>query len=218
MTVKNLLTAALLVFVVVSLGVFVAKETGRRSTLSGQEKMVETQSTSPILEEDTISAEKDTEVSSATPSTQRATSEEMLEALEPTVESEEAPATVSTTDEPSDDQSDTIQVIAYYFHNTKRCQTCLKIETTARKAMEEIFAENFASGELVWHSLDMEKPENEHFVYDYALAMPSLVLVLTKDEIEVDWKRLDDTWTLIRNKENFINYVVEETQAYLGVH
>ena len=64
----------------------------------------------------------------------------------------------------------------------------------------------------------MEKPENEHFVYDYDLPMPSLVLVLTKEEIEVDWKRLDDTWTLIRNKESFTNYVVEETQAYLGVH
>jgi len=217
MTVKKLLTAALLVFVVVSLGVFVAKEAGRRSTLSGQEKMVETQSTLPTLEEGTTSAEEDTEVSLATPSTQGATSEGMTEASEPTPESEEASATVATTDG-SSNQPDTIQVIAYYFHYTNRCRTCLKIESTAREAMEEVFAENFASGELVWHSLDMEKPENEHFVYDYDLPMPSLVLVLTKEEIEVDWKRLDDTWTLIRNKESFTNYVVEETQAYLGVH
>lgn len=217
MTVKNLLTAALLVFVVVSLGVFVAKEAGRRSTLSDQEEMVKTQSTSPTLEEGTTSAEEDTEVSLATPSADGATFEGMTEASEPTPESEGASAAVATTDG-SSNQPDTIQVIAYYFHNTKRCRTCLKIESTAREAMEEVFAENFASSELVWHSLDMEKPENEHFVYDYRLAMPSLVLVLTKEEIEVDWKRLDDTWTLIRNKENFINYVVEETQAYLGVH
>lgn len=217
MTVKNLLTAALLVFVVVSLGVFVAKEAGRRSTLSDQEEMVETQSTSPTLEERTTFAEEDTEVSSATPWADGATSEGMTEVSEPTPESEEVSAAVATADG-SSSQPDTIQVIAYYFHNTKRCQTCLKIESTAREAMEEVFAEKFASGELVWHSLDMEKPENEHFVYDYGLAMPSLVLILTKEQIEVDWKRLDDTWTLIRNKENFINYVVEETQAYLGVH
>ena len=218
MAVRKVLTGALLVFVVGSLGVFVAKEVGRRSTLSGQEKTVETQAALPTSEDGEPSTEEHTEISSVTPLTQGATSEEMAEASEPTSELEEGSATVSTRDGSSDDQPDTIQVIAYYFHNTKRCRTCLKIETTAREAMEEVFAESFASGELAWHSLDMEKPENEHFVYDYSLAMPSLVLVLTKEEIEIDWKRLDDTWSLIRNKEKFVDYVVEETQGYLGVH
>ena len=217
MTVKNLVTVALLVFVVISLGVFVTKEARRRSALSDPDDILKTQSTSATLEEGTTSAAEDTEVFSATPSKQAATSEETTDASEPTSEPEEAQATVAATNG-SSDQPDTIQVIAYYLHNTNRCRTCLKIESVAREAMEEVFAENFASGELVWHSLDMEKPENEHFVYDYGLAMPSLVLVLTKEGLEVDWKRLDDTWTLIRNEQNFTKYVVEETQAYLGVH
>lgn len=181
MNAKNLVTAALIVFVLVSLGVFVANETGRRSALSDQQEATATPALAPT----------------------QGTSEE---------------TTAATPAAESAGRGEAGRVIAYYFHNTSRCRTCLKIERTAREAMEETFANDFASGRLVWQSLDMEKPKNEHFVHDYELAMPSLVLVLMEEEVEVDWKRLDDTWTLIRDKDKFVSYVVEETKAYLGVH
>jgi len=181
MNARNLVTAALLVFVLVSLGVFVANETGRHSALADQQEATPTQ----------------------VPASTQRTSQETTAAV---------PAIANAG------RGEASRVIAYYFHNTSRCPTCLKIEQTAREAMEEVFAEDFASGRLVWHSLDMEKPENEHFVYDYELAMPSLVLVLMVEEAEIDWKRLDDTWTLIRDEDKFVNYVVEETKGYLGVH
>jgi len=181
MNAKNLVTAALIVFVLVSLGVFVVNETGRRSTLSDQQEATATQAPAPT----------------------QGSSEETTAAT-PAVESA--------------GRGKAGRVIAYYFHNASRCPTCLKIERTAREAMEETFTKDFASGKLVWQSLDMEKPENEHFVYDYELAAPSLVLVAMEGESEVEWKRLDETWTLISDKEEFVAYVVEETTAYLGEH
>ena len=181
MNAKNLVTAALIVFVLVSLGVFVANEASRRIALSDQQGATATQLTAPT----------------------QGSSEE---------------TTAATPAGESAGRGEAGRVIAYYFHNTSRCPTCLKIERTAREAMEDAFTKDFASGKLVWQSLDMEKPENEHFVYDYELAMPSLVLVLMEKETEVDWKRLDDTWTLISNKEHFVAYVVEETTGYLGEH
>jgi len=181
MNAKNLVTAALIVFILVSLGVFVANETGHRSALSDQQEATATQ----------------------VPPAAQETSEETTAA---------APASESAGG------GDASRVIAYYFHNTSRCPTCLKIERTAREAMEETFSDDFASGKLVWQSLDMEKPENEHFVYDYELAAPSLVLVAMEEASEVEWKRLDDTWKLINNKEQFAAYVVEEVTAYLGEH
>jgi len=179
MNAKNLVTAALIVFVLVSLGVFVANETGHRGALSDQQEATATQAPAPT----------------------QGTSEETTAAV-PAIENA--------------GRAEAVQVIAYYFHNTSRCPTCLKIERTAREAMEETFTDDFASGKLVWQSLDMEKPENEHFVYDYELAAPSLVLVAMEEASEVEWKRLDDTWKLINNKEQFVAYVVEETAAYLG--
>jgi len=214
MTVKNLSAAALLVFVVVSVGVFVANEAGRRSTTSDQRKITATQA-APA--EDAADVGGLAETPPVTPSAPEAAS---VEATQTSGFVQEAPEKVPSagTVAESGDQPKAIQVIAYYFHNTIRCKTCLKIERTAREAMEEVFAADFASGTLIWQSLNMEKPENEHFVYDYRLAMPSLVLVLTEEETEVDWKRLDDTWTHIRDEDKFIVYVVEETKAYLGVH
>ncbi len=217
MTVKNLVTASLIVFVLVSLGVFIAKETGRRGNPSGQEDATTTQSEQSATQEDTISTEEPAETTpdvAPAPEAASAGAGQTSEFARETAEEMSAAATVAE----SGDQPKAIQVIAYYFHNTIRCKTCLKIERTAREAMEEVFAADFASGKLVWQSLNMEKPENEHFVYDYRLAMPSLVLVLTEKETEVDWKRLDDTWTHIRDEDKFIVYVVEETKAYLGVH
>ena len=181
MTVKNLVTASLIVFVLVSLGLFVANETGRHIALSDQQEATATQAPAPT----------------------RGSSEE---------------TTAATPAGESAGRGEAGRVIAYYFHNTSRCPTCLKIERTAREAMEDAFTKDFASGKLVWQSLDMEKPENEHFVYDYELAMPSLVLVLMEEGTEVDWKRLDDTWTLISNKEEFVAYVVVETTAFRGEH
>ncbi len=213
MTVKNVLTAALLVFVVVSVGVFIANEAGRRGTPSGQEEVAATQA---APEKETTAIEGSGEIPSVTPSMPEAASVGTVQTSEFVQEAPQKMPTAATVAE-SGDQPKAIQVIAYYFHNTSRCKTCLKIERTAREALETSFVEPFQSGRLSWQSLNMEKPENEHFVYDYQLAMPSLVLVLMEEESEVDWKRLDDTWTLIRDKQSFVSYVVEETKAYLGV-
>ena len=217
MTVKNLVTASLIVFVLVSLGVFVANEIGRRGVSSGQEVATTAQSEQPATQGDTISTEEPAETTpdvAPAPEAASAGAGQTSEFAQETTEEMPAAATVAE----SGDRPKAIQVIAYYFHNTIRCKTCLKIERTAREAMEETFTEDFASGRLVWRSLNMEKPENEQFVHDYELAMPSLVLVLMEQETEIDWKRLDDTWTLIRDEDKFVSYVVEETKAYLGVH
>ena len=213
MTVKNLVAASLIAFVLVSLGLFVANEIGRRGVSSGPEVAT----TKFATQKDTITTDKPAETTpdaAPAPEAASAGAGQTSEFAQETAE--EMPAAVTVAE--SGDQPKAIQVIAYYFHNTLRCKTCLKIERTAREVLEEVFAADFASGRLVWQSLNMEKPENEHFVHDYKLAMPSLVLVLTEEETEVDWKRLDDTWTHIRDEDKFIVYVVEETKAYLGVH
>ena len=69
------------------------------------------------------------------------------------------------------------RVIAYYFHGTARCVTCKKIEAFAREAIGESFPDAIQDGRLEVRSVDYEEPENEHFLEDYRLPSPSLVLV-----------------------------------------
>lgn len=77
------------------------------------------------------------------------------------------------------------------------------------------FKDALASGKLEFKEVNVEEQENEHFVQDYQLYTKSLVLSLKKDGKEIKSKNLDKIWDYSRNKQKFINYVVEQVSAFL---
>jgi hypothetical protein len=107
------------------------------------------------------------------------------------------------------------RVIATYFHNTTRCVTCRTIEQLARQTIESTFAAELASGRLAWRALNMEESANEHYVFDYELTSPSLVLAELDGESELRFKVLSDTWKLVHTKVQFAIYVENEVRAFL---
>ena len=108
------------------------------------------------------------------------------------------------------------KVVAYYFHNTQRCMTCLKIERLAEEALREQFAAAFEKGELEWRVVNMEEPPNEHFVQDYLLVTSSLVLVDLHDGAQRDWITMDEVWQFVRDDEDaFKQYVTDQAREYL---
>ena len=107
------------------------------------------------------------------------------------------------------------QVIAYYFHGTVRCETCLRIERQAHELMNSRFAAELASGRLVFKPVNYDQPENTHFSQDYKLPCPSLVLVRQKDGKDQDWKLLGQTWDLVQIPPKLDQYIEEETSKVL---
>jgi hypothetical protein len=107
--------------------------------------------------------------------------------------------------------------IAYYFHRTLRCPTCLAIEEQAREAVEEGYEEELAAGKLEWHAVNIEEPGNEHFEDDFGLSTSSLVLVQMKGDEVVRWKDLAKVWELVREEPAFQKYVWTEVTAFLGL-
>jgi hypothetical protein len=120
------------------------------------------------------------------------------------------PAT-TTTNAPS------AQVIAYYFHGTVRCETCQKIEKQAREVIEQQFKAELAAQWLVFKPVNYDLPENAHFLQDYKLPCPSLVLVRRKDGQDDQWKLLGDTWKLVEDTAKCDWYVEEQTRKLLGL-
>jgi hypothetical protein len=106
-------------------------------------------------------------------------------------------------------------VIAYYFHRTTRCHTCLAIEDLSKQTIENLFGEELAEGKVEWRPVNIEQKGNEHFEEDYKLSTQSLVLAKLVDGKQTDWKNLDDVWDLIGNQEAFIKYVQEELSKFL---
>jgi hypothetical protein len=116
----------------------------------------------------------------------------------------------TTTNAPSQ------QVIAYYFHGTVRCETCLKIEQQAREMIERQFKPELDAQRLVFKPLNYEQPENAHFLQDYKLPCPSLVLVRQKDGKDEKRTLLGDTWQLVEDPVKFKNHIETEVNKFLG--
>ena len=110
----------------------------------------------------------------------------------------------------------TPQVTLYYFHATARCATCRAIEANAGEALHAAFGRELANNTLVWRPLNVEEPDNRHFVDDFQLTSSSMVVVRHGPDGKQQWRNLDRIWPLAHNKAAFMRYVKEEVATALG--
>jgi hypothetical protein len=112
--------------------------------------------------------------------------------------------------------AETVQVIAYYFHRTVRCETCLRIEKQAHEVITNRFGAEVAMERLVFKPVNYELPENAHFLGDYDLRSPSLVLVRQKGGKDQERKLLEQVWEYAHVPPRLDLYVEEETRKFFG--
>ncbi len=113
------------------------------------------------------------------------------------------------------DQQTEHKLIAYYFHRTQRCRTCLTIEAYAQEALEEAFPKALRSGELEWQAVNVEESANEHFVEEYELTSSALVLVDTQNGEQLEERNLERVWELVGDELAFKAYVEAEAMVFL---
>lgn len=107
------------------------------------------------------------------------------------------------------------RVVAYYFHVTVRCTTCRAIEANSNAVIQERFAEDLSSGRLLWRLINVQRPENRHFIQDYQLVTRSLVLVRFEEGRPREHKVLHDTWELVGEPAAMQDYVAREVREFL---
>jgi len=107
------------------------------------------------------------------------------------------------------------KILAYYFHTNYRCPTCRRIEAYSREAIETGFARELADGRLEFRLVNVETPENQHYMQDYKLVTKSLVLSRLKDGKQVEWTNLNQVWELTGDHDAFIGYVQRGVRGYL---
>jgi hypothetical protein len=108
------------------------------------------------------------------------------------------------------------KVVAYYFHSTKRCPTCLKIESYTKESIERTFAKQLESGVLEMRLVNVDEAENAHFIDDYKLTTKAVVLSLRDNGEETKWKDLNHVWEYVGEKRLFMDYIETETKEFLG--
>ncbi len=107
------------------------------------------------------------------------------------------------------------RVVVMYFHRTLRCPTCLRMETYARQALQEAFAQQLQNGQVAFYSIDFQDERNARFTKVYRIVEPSLIVVKVVNNKGVEFKNLEEIWFKIRRQEEFLRYVQTEVAEYL---
>lgn len=106
--------------------------------------------------------------------------------------------------------------IVYYFHGTRRCATCKKIEAYSEEAVSGGFEQRLKDGSLEWRVVNTDEEANRHYMKDYELFTKSLVISEVKDGKERRWKNLSKIWELVNDKDEFTGYVQSEITAFMN--
>ncbi len=97
------------------------------------------------------------------------------------------------------------RVMVYAAHMTFRCPDCTQIEWLARELVENEFADELADGSLEFRTVDYLRDTD--FADKYNISSSTIVVVPTKDEAEQGFRRLDDVWLKVRDREAYFTYL-----------
>jgi len=89
------------------------------------------------------------------------------------------------------------------------------LEEWAKDAVLDGFPDALKAGRLEWRAVDVEKPENDHFIDDYQLTDKSVVVAQIRGGKSTRYKVLKDTWLLLDDKRAFLKYIRSGVREYL---
>ncbi len=102
------------------------------------------------------------------------------------------------------------KLVVYYFHTDTRCTTCRIMQSHAHEAVME----RVEAGALDWRVVNYQQPNHRHFVTEFDLYSPSVILALYRDGEVARWKNLERIWELEDNRAGFIEYMHDEIASF----
>ena len=126
-----------------------------------------------------------------------------------------APTNTQVTPTPQASTNGTNVVEVVYFHRTQRCYSCRYAGDTTKYAVKTYFANELASGKLVFKMVDVQNKANASIVERYGAYGSSLFINEIVDGID-HIESVTDIWLLIGKDEAFVNLVKSEIEKHLG--
>ena len=106
------------------------------------------------------------------------------------------------------------KVILYFFHGDIRCTTCLAFEKFSREALAE-FSKEEQDGRIEWREVNFDRPENKHFIKDFALFDKGVVLARERGGQVIRWKNIEEVWDLYDNEAGFVAMLSKQISDFL---
>ena len=102
----------------------------------------------------------------------------------------------------------------YYMHSTFRCATCNTIEKMTKKLLNTKYSEEMNKKEILFSDVDFQS--NEHLAKKFGVVSSCVVVAIEKNGKIIDFKRLDEVWTLMERPEKFNSYISRTIKDYLN--
>jgi hypothetical protein len=110
-------------------------------------------------------------------------------------------------------------VYAYYFHQTFRCLSCQMTEEMAARAIQEHFAGQMQAGQVVWMTVNIDKPEGKvlrHQFDQLNVRASDLVLARMENGVCKESRKLDELSGLTDRPDAFAKYLVDQVNVCLS--
>jgi thiol-disulfide isomerase/thioredoxin len=115
----------------------------------------------------------------------------------------------------ADAPKDKDRVVVMYFHRTQRCPTCQKMGSYTEEAVKKGFAREIKEGKVDFHFIDFQDAKNAAFTKAYGIQGPTLIVAKASGTKVSEYQNLDEMWTKVRDKADFIEYVQTSVKSYL---
>jgi len=109
--------------------------------------------------------------------------------------------------------ADRVDVV--YFHRTQQCYSCRYAEEGTNYTAANYFADELASGKLVFQSLDVQGSQNAAIVQKYGAYGSQLFINTVKDGID-HIEQVTDIWLVIGKDEAFVEVVKSKIEESLS--
>lgn len=102
-------------------------------------------------------------------------------------------------------------VQVYYLHSTFRCTTCNTIEKMTKALLDKQYQDELSSGVMAFLEVDFQR--EEALAKQFGVIASCVVVAAVKDGKTVDFQRLDEVWTLMKDPVAFDKYINDAIAA-----
>ena len=79
----------------------------------------------------------------------------------------------------------TNNINVYYFHNSRRCTTCMAVEKVTKESLNELYPEMMKNGKIIFQSIDIEQENNKSLVEKYQISGQTLLIISKSNKINL---------------------------------
>lgn len=109
-----------------------------------------------------------------------------------------------------------MKIEAFHFYPTRRCESCITVGSYANATISTYFADELASGKIVFREINGELPENRDLVEKYGVTSSSLRLGIYTSDGRFYPEEIVKVWYKTDNQQRYMDYlkgVIERRMA-----